>query len=1188
MKIFTTKKWAHCLTILFISISVWGASAQGGLSYVKTKSKLPQQIDNALPLKKVLKDLSSKYNVTFHYNSPIVKDKYVRDTPLEDLIKAIQAIESQTNLSFEKINPTNYMVLDGPKKNDPLSISETETVKPANTSTVSSPKPIIAFTVKGKVVDGETDEPLIGVSVVLKKTATGAITNENGEYSLELPNNGEGTLLFSFIGYETKEVNIKNQSEINVRLSTDAIALKEAVVIGYGDVRKRDELSGAVTQVNSDMLTRQPVTSIDQALAGMTPGVTLREGSGAPGGGPEILIRGINTFGNNSPLIVIDEVIIEAGDGGKQESQGNNPLAALNPEDIESVTVLKDAATKAIYGSRATAGVIIVTTKKGKLGRPKISFNTNTGISTVMPFEKPNVMNATELAQFFKEKDIDRIRASNPLYSDVTTNVPDSLVAAAYRNPSQYGEGTNWFNEVIRQAIAQNHNISASGGTDNVKYFVSANYSRTEGVLIENDFTRYSVRANVDVRLSDKFKLGINLSPSRTESNRNADEPSGGQFSAGSTITSTYWADPSAPVYSAPGIYNYLTKGALTTSWTANPVYQLKSEIEKRRKTQFLAGILLEFEPIKNLVLRSRLSYNFDQRRSRNFQPANLVTGDALNPITPFPDSARASLFNTYENNVFSDNTVNYRFKANKHSFNLMGGYTFQDVIKETSSINAKRLLDENFILPDFNNVSKTAPGAFSGSEEFSQARLISLISRVNYSFDNRYILNLSFRRDMSSKFGRLVQNADFPAGSLTWRASEEKFLSKIKWLSDLRFEVGYGLTGNQTVSAYGHLGAISSAPYSFGGTILQGNSLSGLPNPEVTWEKSDQFDIGLNAAFFNNKIKIAFNYYEQNTRGPLAAIPLSWATGFGNVTGNQQSWVQNKGFEAQIDATIKQRKDFTWTVGVNASVYKNLLVEYYLPNGFLSGDAGNGTRIAITAPGQPIGMLRGLQILGLYTAEEIANPAVLKYDGARVGSIKYLDGNGNGVLDPPNTDRDYVILGNPHPDLMFGFNSAVNYKGFNFRAIFAGQLGGKIYDLRREIMWNVDGNFNIERSMLDRWRPGDDPTTKSFPTTVSLSGNTTRYVRIPSSNKIYDGSYLSLKSLTLGYDFQKLLKRNKKKLFEAAELYVSVRNVFYLAAYEFGNPEVRRANDGSALRSVNYGSYPVSRTIVFGLNVTF
>jgi TonB-dependent starch-binding outer membrane protein SusC len=1178
MKIFTTKKWAHCLTILFISISVWGANAQGSLSYVKTKSKLPQQIDNALPLKKVLKDLSSKYSVTFHYNSPIVKDKYVRDMPLEDLLKSLQVIESQTNLTFEKINANNYMVLDSPKKNDPLSISEAETVKQQATIVETIKK--AAFTVKGKVTDSDTNEPLIGVSVVLKGTATGGITNENGEYSLDLPN-GEGVLIFSYIGYETQEVGIKNRSEISLRLSTDAKMLKEAVVVGYGDVRKRDELSGAVTQISSESLTLQPVTSVDQALAGMSPGVTLREGTGAPGAGPEILIRGINTFQNNKPLVVIDDVIFENGN-----DQNNNPLSLINPEDIENVVILKDAATKAIYGSRATAGVILVTTKKGKLGQTKITFNTNMGITSVLPFEKPDVLNATELAQYYKEKDIDRIRTTNPLYKDATVPIPDNLITERYRNPAQYGEGTNWFDEVTRDAVNQNHNISATGGNANMKYFVSANYSNQQGVMIENDFTRYSLRANIDLRLNDKLKMTLNLNPSRTERNRSADDPADSQFSAGSTITSTYWIDPSATIYSSPGVFNYLTNGLITPGgYTANPVYQLKSEIEKRRNTQILMNWGLEFQPIENLTLRSKLSYNNTQGRSRKFVPMNLVTDLAsFTPKFPNPDSGRAVLSNSSLNNFVIDNIANYRFKVAKNNFDVIAGYLVQESTTENSSMTGIKLLDENFILPESKNV-RTAANAvnFTGSEDFIRFRVVSMLSRLNYSFDNRYVVNLTYRRDGNSRFGRNVKWGDFTAGSFTWRASEESFVKNIKWLSDLRFEFGYGVTGSASgASEYGHLGNIKQVNYPFGGVATLGNTVGALPNQSVTWEEAEQWDAGVNIGLFNDKLKVAFNVYEQKTGNPLALIPVSQATGFGNVIGNQEGLIRNRGFEVDINATPYASKNLRWTVNLNVSRYSNMLVKFYLPQGFLSGNAGNGTQIGITAPGQPIGMYRGLRTMGLFTEADIADPTVPKYPGAIVGDLRYFDGNGNGRLEAG--DADYVILGNPHPDLMFGFNNTLSYKGFNLRTQFAGQLGGLIFDLRREIMWNYDGIFNVNRLVLDRWRPGDDPATKTFPTT---SGTNSNKVRWPSDNKIYDGSYIALKNITLSYNLGKILNK-KKKLLEIAEVYASVRNAFYIAAYKYGNPEVRRANDGSALRSVNYGSYPVGRTIVFGLNVTF
>jgi TonB-dependent starch-binding outer membrane protein SusC len=516
-----------------------------------------------------------------------------------------------------------------------------------------------------------------------------------------------------------------------------------------------------------------------------------------------------------------------------------------------------------------------------------------------MGFENPDVLNATELAQFYKDMNIDRIRASNALYSDTKTSVPDSLIPAQYRNPQQYGAGTNWYDEVTRQAMNQSHNLSVSGGTPAVKYFVSGNFLRQEGVVVQNDLTRFAFRTNIDVRLSDKLRFGFNLNPSRTEQNRPADDPSGGQFSAYSTITSTYWIDPSVPVYSSPNFLNYTTQGKLTSNWTANTIYQLSSENEKRRSTQLLLGGFLEFEPIKNLVFKSNFSYGYTQSRSRNFQPSKLVGDGSLTPVFPNLDGARAVLFHNNNNNMISDNTARYRFKWNKHSFDILAGYLVQAVTTESSSMSAKRILDENFILPDFNNVDKAVAGAFTGSEEFGETRLLSAISRLNYGFANRYLLNLSFRRDGSSRFGRSLQYGNFPAGSFTWRVTEEDFMKKMtnSWLNDLRFEVGYGITGNQNgVSAYGHLGQIAASNYIFGTGSVLGNTVSVLPNAEITWEESKQFDAGFNASLFKKRVNIAFNVYQQITDGLLAQIPISWVTGFGNVVGNQNSKIRNRG----------------------------------------------------------------------------------------------------------------------------------------------------------------------------------------------------------------------------------------------------------------------------------------------------
>jgi TonB-dependent starch-binding outer membrane protein SusC len=1028
-------------------------------------------------------------------------------------------------------------------------------------------------------------KPVAKASVRTKDGRYGTASDDDGKFSLTVPKVPNRVLVVSYVGYKPVEINTGSQAAFEVKLQdVNPNDLDDVVVIGYGN-RKRNEVSGAVTKINGSMLTRQPITSFDQGLAGMVPGVVLREGTGAPGSAPEILVRGINGFSGNTPLVVIDDVIFEEANS----NQLNNPLALINPEDIESVTILKDAITKSIYGSRANNGVIIVTTKKGKEGKPKISFSSSLGIQNVMEFEKPDVMNATELATFFKEKEIDRVRAVNPLYADPKTPVPDADLPAAFRyDPSSFGVGTNWFDVITRQAMIQNHNISVSGGTQNVKYFFSGNYLNQEGVIINNDLQRYSFRANLDIKLSPKLRFGFSLNPSRTEQNRPADDPGGGQFGAYGTITSAYWADPTASVYQPNGLLTYTTQGKLTSNWTANPLYQLLNEVEIRRGSQILSNAHLEFEPIKNLVFKTNFSYGYTHSRTRNFRPSTLVQDGSLTPQFPNIDGARASLFTSSLDNITSDNTVRYRFSKRRHNVEAMAGISMQDQRFENSSINAKRLIDENFQLPNFNNVTPGVADAFTGNEGFAQNRLLSYISRINYAYDNKYLLNFSFRRDGSSRFGRTEQFGNFPAMSLAWRISEEKFMRKWRenFLDELRIEGGYGVTGNlRGPGNYGHLGAIGGANYVFGGSTSLGNALNNLPNPRITWEETTQWDGSIVASLFRRRLNINLNIYNQSTNGLLAGAPLSWITGFGSVTANLNSTTRNTGFELQVEAVVIKKKDFTYTTSLNISQYRNKLVKYYAPNGIFIANAGNGTGVAVFKEGLAVGTYRGFRILGLFTAAEIADPTVPKYAGAREGSLKWADMNGNGVLD--FGEGDYDILANPHPDLMYGWTHTVNYKHFNLRAVFAGQFGGAIYDLRREIMWNVDGNFNLSREMINRWRPGDDPASKEYPTTVSLTGNTTRAVRFPSDNKIYDGSYLALKNITLGYNFTRFLNK-KRRIFEAAEVYASARNVFYIASYKFGNPEVRRGGEGSGARSINYGSYPISRTMTFGINLTF
>ncbi|MGL4630865.1 MAG: SusC/RagA family TonB-linked outer membrane protein [Leadbetterella sp.] len=1040
--------------------------------------------------------------------------------------------------------------------------------------------------IKGTVTD-DKNSPLPGVSVRIKGKNKGTQTDANGTYSIDSDSEND-VLVFSFIGYLSKEVKVGSQSIVNVQLAIDDKTLEELVVVGYGQ-RGKKQVSGAITTVDSKMITGQQITSVDQGLAGLLPGVTIREGSGAPGSGPEILIRGINSLSAiNRPLIVIDDVIFEGNPANNgSDNQNNNILSLLNPEDIDKITVLKDAASKAIFGSRATAGVIMITTKKGKVGAPKINFNHSVGFQDVMPFEDPNVMNATELANFLKDKQTDLLRRTKAtLYGTPGTPIPDSEYPANLQGDlNRYGVGTNWFDEVTRRASLQNHTISVNGGTNNVNYYFSGNFQDQDGVVLYNDFKRYSLRANLDIKINNKLKMGLGLSPSRTYRNRSADEPKSDQFSIYGSITSSYWLDPSAKVRDANGNYNHLAKGELISGYSANPVYQLEVEKEERNFTQLLSNLYLEYAPIKGLVIRTSGTNNFLQRKSSAFSPSTIAPDNSFTPIYPNVDGARISTYQELNNSYFWDNIATYSRKFNLHNLTLQAGFHVQESTGETSTLNAKNLLDETFQLPDFNNVSKAVNGNFSGSDEAVKNRLVSYTSRINYGYADRYHANFSIRNDGSSRFGRGNKYGYFPAGSLAWRVTEEPFLKDLNInsniLNEFKIEMGYGITGGNSIKNFEHLGSVKTTDYILGGTSRLGSFLESNPNSTVTWEQAKQLDYGFTADLLNKKINLAVNFYKQVTKGNLAQISTSWITGFGGVVGNQDSEVENKGFDADLTFLVKKTKKLTWQMGLNASRYKNKLLSYIDTVGFRSANAGNGTQVTWSRPGQPIGMIYGLEILGLYTQAEIDDPAVPKYTNARAGSIKYRDGNGDGRLPVPSID-DYVLLANPHPKLMFGMNHTVNYQGLSLRAIFAGQWGGAIMDLRKEFMYNVDGQFNMSRNMLDRWRPGDtDFSAEKDPTTDT----DTRIVRFPNSNKVFDGSYLALKNLTLGYDLSSYLKKMNLKV-TSFSLNAGIRNVFYVAKYKDGNPEARRQSDGAAVRSINYGSYPISRTYSLGLNV--
>jgi len=1025
--------------------------------------------------------------------------------------------------------------------------------------------------ITGSVSDAQ-GSPLIGVSVFVSgEETTGTISDVDGSFSLEVSSQAD-SLTFSYIGFQTLTVPITPQTSYDVRMLEKSELLDEVVVIGYGTARKRD-LIGAVDQVSSREIENQAVTSVDLALRGQSAGVQLRQGSGQPGSGAEILIRGIGSISaGNGPLIVVDGLPL-----GNGNSQTNNFLALLDPNEIESVSVIRDASGKAIYGSRASAGLILITTKRGQKGKPTISLNAYTGIQTVPPWEQPQILNATELATFLRERIIDQATVNG-----TTPNIPENL-----QNPEQYGEGTDWFDAMTRRAMMQNINLNVSGGSDNLRYSLGLGYTNQDGTIIETNLKRYSFRANVDANITDWLTFGLELNPSWTDNQSGNTDPGGGQFSVYNTVNVAQWADPTAPLYDENGNLTPTTQGELLPFFQANPVFKLKNEQVLRQNRQVLLGTNLKADILPGLYAKTYFGVRYLNNINRTFSPGSVV-GESLTPFNPDPAANSSAFSGRFESiRLVSENTINFnRTIGNDHNIDAVVGYTAELQRQTSLNISGNRLIDENFFLFNSGNIQQNLPSNpeetrifFNGSEGISEQSLISYLGRIAYNFRERYYLTATARVDGSSRFGPNNKFATFPSVGVAWRLSEEPWLPKSDLISNLRFEASYGLSGSNSIGNYTWQGTVSNgANYVLGGGNADGAFLGGIPNPNLSWEETEQFDVGVEIGFLDNRLNLEVDYYRQLTEQLLYSAPLPAITGFGSFITNLGA-IENKGVEIALNMQPIVTNKAVWNLNANVSFNRNEVLQLGADDLPIRGSfAGNGTPVSWTQVGAPVGQFYGLRILGLYTPELIEDPSVPKYPGAVVGAPYYVDGDGDGQLE---SFQDYVFIGNPFPDFTFGITNLVTYGDFELRVIASGEVGSKILDLQREFMLNTDGVFNVRDEVKDRWRPGSDDFTVRPPTTTSVTSSQ-RY-RWPNSLGVIDGTFLKIDNVTLTYNLGKLLQN--QNVLRGGSVYVSVQNALVFSEFQ-GNPEIRRAATGNLERNINYGSYPVPRTFTLGFNL--
>lgn len=1002
------------------------------------------------------------------------------------------------------------------------------------------------ITVQGKVTSADDNTPLPGVSVYIKETRKGASTNTDGVFSITAAKGN--TLIFTFVGYETKEVPVTGAA-ISVKLSPASAALSEVAVVGYG-VQKKKDLTGSVATVELAQIKDLPVSSVDQKLVGQVSGVQISTNTGSPGAGSTIKIRGSGSIGaGDNPLFVVDGYPISNTAGLTY-----NPLNVINPDDIESVTVLKDASSTAIYGSRGSNGVVVITTKKGKTGAPVITLNSYVGTQSVPQRGRPKMLNGEQYAQFRQD-----IITDDFAFRGVPITQAD--IPVQFRNPAQYGAGTDWYNEILRTATQNSLDLGISGGTEDTHYNFSVNRLNQEGTIRYTDFSRYSIRANIETNVSKKLKVGINLAPTNSVQNRNNFD-SGGR----DVITRALWLSPIVPVTDANGNRTSFinSPGGIGAP---NPLNSLEFAGTKDKYFRGLGGAYAEYQIFSGL--KAKYSYNVDytSENSFNFNPSTV--GGESNPAPVVPNS------NTYKNTTFnwlSELLLSYdkNFGTNHH-VSAVAGFSAQ---KER--MNAISLFADNY--PD--DLVKTINAAAiisSYGEDIQKWSLISYLARANYSYKDKYLITATIRTDGSSRFGGNQRYGTFPSTAIGWRVSQEDFLKDTKWLSDLKLRASLGKAGNFNIGNYTYTSNVGTANYAFNGTLAPGRVSTSLNNPDLTWENSKEFDGGIDLGLFKDRIYLNLDYYNRLTTGMLYNSEIPQSSGYSNAIINSGK-IRNRGFEIGL-STKNLQGQFKWNTNANISFNRNKVLALNANNDpIYSGLSGEGSYTHITQVGHPIGEFYGYVVQGIYKDQADLNNSPHHVTSV-VGSIKYKDVDGNGIIEPV---KDFAVIGHAQPNFTYGFSNSFSYKRFDLSVIFVGSQGGQELKTANQYLLNIDGVFNVDQKVLNRWRSAQNPGDGFTPTT---NGSRVIY-RDVNSSWVEDASFLRLQNVTLGYNFANSLLA-KSKVIKGARFYVSGQNLYTFTKYN-GNPEANTATGSALTPGEDFTNYPLAKTLIMGLNLTF
>ena len=954
------------------------------------------------------------------------------------------------------------------------------------------------ITVKGTVKDRQ-GESLPGVSVLVKGTTQGTSTDVDGAYSINVA--GNATLVFTYIGFDTKEVAVNNQRTLNVTLNEANTQLNEVVVVGYGSQKKGD-ITGSVGVVSSEAFENRPNTQMSSMLQGKTSGVQVLSSSGKPSAGLSMRIRGTSSINSSSePLYVVDGV-------------PTNDTRSLNPGDIESISVLKDAASAAIYGAQGANGVVLITTKKGKTGDAKFDFTAYTGFSSV--WRKLDVLNGAQ-------------------YRDLMTEMGQNT------DWSLYTANTNWQDEVFQNGASQNYQLSVSGKNEKTAYYISGGWVQQKGAVRSSEMDRYNFKVNLDQKVNNWLNFGTNLAYTRYHDVNVNDNQA---INQGGVILGVISTPPVIGIYNANGTF---TRNPFQ-DWE-NPISSTDGTDRGYKNQRLLGNFYGELTFMPGLKFRSNIGIDYSNAASDSF----------LDPIRSGWGRANGGIasYNTNLTNFWiSDNTLTYNKLIGKHNIGGLAGVIFQKSRWENSGIERR----------NFSGVAVTTPngGSVINSANADKAEKAnqSFIGRVTYDFASKYLFQANFRADASSAFGPGNKWGYFPSFSAGWRISEESFFKGIRGINDLKLKASWGIVGNDNIGNYAHFALVSpGANYLIGGTVQPGTYPSTIGNSDLKWEETAQTNIGVDLSILNSRINFTAEAYLKKTNDLLLNVPLPRSTGFDNGLQNIGS-VQNKGLEFQLNTRNFVKKDFQWETDFNISFNRNKVLDVAGQDIF-QGNVASRDNAVLVKKGYPLGMFYG------YVAD-IVNP--------QTGDLMYLDVNGNSTIDPAAADRRFI--GNANPDFTYGLTNSFTYKNFSFNIFLQGAQGNDILNATRIDTEGMSDPKNQSAAVLRRWTaPGQitDIPRATFGVTNN-SRISTRFVE--------NGSYLRVKSATLGFELPKNLLSKVK--IGSARLYVTGENLLTFTDYSGFDPEVNSFGGSNTVQGVDFGTYPQTRNLIFGLNVSF